>query len=139
MPKRAPAPHPDDPNARKKKNLDSDSPRGDYITTNREMIIMSVREKLLAGISLGFNETQNQQQQQNTAHDGRNNFRIATLQQYMDKGFRVNPRILRSLQASSQSQTMMFPDEEEEELWESESSQRREILTHHFCRRIDQR
>ncbi|KAM0251119.1 hypothetical protein ACHAQJ_008325 [Trichoderma viride] len=137
MPKRALAPHPDDPNAKKKKR-NSDNPGKDCMPTDGEMMGMSVREKLLAGISSGFAKIQ-KQQQQNAAHNSQNYCLVATLQQYMDDGFHVNPKILKTLKAPSQSQTMMFPEEEEEESLESDISQRKEMLTHHFCRRIDQR
>ncbi|KAL7798145.1 hypothetical protein V8C37DRAFT_399467 [Trichoderma ceciliae] len=84
---------------------------------------MSIREKLLAGVSFGFAETQ-KQHQQNAAHNRQTYTLVASLQQVIDDAFRVSPSIRRVLKDASQSETMMLPEKEEEELWEQATSRR---------------
>lgn len=141
MPKHGFDSHLDPPNA-KKKRLSNSSNEG-FNPMSMEMKGMSVREKLLAGVIIGFEKAQNQQrqhgQQQQAAHNSQIYYEVATLQHSLDKESHVNPRILRSMNSPSQSRKMMFPDEEEEEYQKSNSAERKEINMHHFCRRIDQR
>jgi hypothetical protein len=123
----------------KKKKRISDGLTQDFGPIKMEKTERSVREKLLAGIAIGLNKAQNQQQQ--AAHNGQSFYEVAALQDSLDKAFHVNPRILQTMNSPSQSQTVMFPAEEEEEneYQKSHPSGRSDIILDHFCRRIDQR
>lgn len=102
---------------------------------------MSVREKLLAGVAVGFKKAQIEQQQQQAAEANRSFHEVATLQDALDKEFHVNPRILQSINSPSQSGTVMIPKEEDEAA-EARKSRRHELgklLLDHYVRRKDQR
>lgn len=142
MPKHASGSHLDSSSAKKRRVPDRSN--NDFVPMDKEIENMSVREKLLAGVAIGFKKAQNQQQQQQgqqqqAAHNSQSYYEVATLQDSLDKELHVNTRILQSMNSPSQSQTMMFPAEEEEEYQESNHYDRKEIGIHHFCRRIDQR
>lgn len=139
MPKHAIDSHPESPKAKKKKRV-SDGSINDSGAMDTEKTEGSVREKLLAGIAIGFRKAQGHQQQQ-AAKESQSFYEVATLQDSLDKEFHVNPRILQSLNSPSQSQNVLIPAEEEkeDEYQRPHPSRRSDIILDHFCRRIDQR
>ncbi|UKZ62905.1 uncharacterized protein TrAtP1_004137 [Trichoderma atroviride] len=139
MPKHAFDSHLESPRAKKKKHV-SDNSTIDFGTKNMDKTEKSVRDKLLAGIAIGFTKARNQQQQQ-AAQDTQSFYEVATWQDSLDKEFHVNPRILQNLNSPSQSQNVQIPkvEEDEEKYRKRHPSERSDILLDHFVRRTDQR
>lgn len=139
MPKHALDPHLDSPKAKKKKRVSDGSVKdlGAMDTKKKER---SVREKLLAGIAIGFTKARNQQQQQ-AAQGNQSFYEVATLQDSLDKQFHVNPRILQILNSPTQSQNVLIPaqEEKEDEYQKPHPSGRSDIILDHFCRRTNER
>lgn len=99
---------------------------------------MSVREKLLAGVSFSFVRRQQDQQQKKPAHNQPSYAPVASLQKAVDEAFRVKPSIRQSLDDTPES-GMMLPGEIEETFYYESLDQRRKILTDHFNQRMTQR
>ncbi|RFU75530.1 hypothetical protein TARUN_6717 [Trichoderma arundinaceum] len=102
----------------------------------RALESLSVREKLLGGISLSFAEAQ--KQRWNPAGNRRRCSLVGNLQKSLDAEFHLSPSIFYGLNDRLGPETMVLP-EEEEELREAKSTRRKQILTNHFRRGIRQR
>ncbi|KAL7941708.1 hypothetical protein V8C42DRAFT_360704 [Trichoderma barbatum] len=137
MPKQAPTPRRRDGPFSKKDGLEHKQ-RRKRLPTNSEMKKMSVREKLLAGVSSSFAEPQ-RQQQQDAPHNQPIYAPVASLQHVLDEAIHMNPKIHRSLDDSPGSGTMMLPGEVEKGLWAEDLAKRRIILSDHFFHRMNQR
>ncbi|PNP54178.1 hypothetical protein THARTR1_05385 [Trichoderma harzianum] len=137
MPKHALTLHNDEDPSDKKRKVERGL-RQNRLPTDGEMDTMSVREKLLAGVSFSFVRRQQDQQQKKPAHNQPIYAPVASLQKAVDEAFRVKPSIRQSLNEATES-GMMLPKETEESLWAEPLNQRREILTDHFHQRMSQR
>ncbi|KAL6851586.1 hypothetical protein J3F83DRAFT_765094 [Trichoderma novae-zelandiae] len=108
---------------------------------------ISVRDRLLAGVAFnlaGGRQMMQQQQypQMETAPHNRYQMYgpVASLQQSIDEAFRVPPRIHEALaDAPDAETTITLREDVEADLLEMDMAQRREILSEHFCRRLDER
>ncbi|KAH0528406.1 hypothetical protein TsFJ059_003278 [Trichoderma semiorbis] len=137
MPKHALTLH-DDENPSGKKSKVKRGMKQNHLPTDEEMETMSVREKLLAGVSFSFARRQQDQQQKQPAHNQPIYAPVATLQKALDEAFRVKPSIRQSLDDAPES-GMMLPGEIEERFYAESLGQRRKILTDHFHQRMNQR
>ncbi|OPB38949.1 hypothetical protein A0O28_0046540 [Trichoderma guizhouense] len=137
MPKHALTLH-DDENPSGKKSKVERGPKQNHLPTDGEMENMSVREKLLAGVSFSFVRRQQVLQQQKPAHNQPSYAPVASLQEIVDEAFRVKPSIRQSLDDAPES-GMMLPGEIEERFYEESLVQRRKILTDHYHQRMTQR
>lgn len=137
MPKHSLTLHHDEDPSGKKRKVESGL-RQNHLPTNGDMETMSVREKLLAGVSLSFGRRQQDQQQKKPAHNQPCYVPVASLQKAVDEAFRVNPSIRQSLDDDPES-GMMLPGEIEDRFWAETLDQRREILRDHYHKRMSQR
>ncbi|KKP01167.1 hypothetical protein THAR02_06732 [Trichoderma harzianum] len=137
MPKHALALH-DDENPSGKKSKVERGLKQNYLPTDGEMETMSVREKLLAGVSFSFVRRQQDLQQKKPVHNQPSYAPVASLQKAVDEAFRVKPSIRQSLGDAPES-GMMLPGEIEETFYAESLDQRRKILTDHFHQRMTQR
>ncbi|KAL7956253.1 hypothetical protein V8C34DRAFT_326395 [Trichoderma compactum] len=137
MPKHALTLHHDEDPSGKKRRVESGLGQN-HLPTDREMETMSVREKLLAGVSFSFVRRQQGQQQKKPAHNQPSDAPVTSLQKAVDEAFRVNPSIRQTLDADPES-GMMLPGEIEERFWAETLDQRREILRDHYHQRMSQR
>lgn len=137
MPKHALTLH-DDENPSGKKSKVERGPKQNHLPTDGEMENMSVREKLLAGVSFSFVRRQQVLQQQKPAHNQPSYAPVASLQEIVDEVFRVKPSIRQSLDDAPES-GMMLPGEIEERFYDESLVQRRKILTDHYHQRMTQR
>ncbi|KAM6488561.1 hypothetical protein HDV62DRAFT_385483 [Trichoderma sp. SZMC 28011] len=128
----------DDENPSGKKSKIERGLRQNHLPTDGEMETMSVRKKLLAGVSFSFVRRQHDQQQKKPAHNQPIYAPVASLQKAVDEAFRVKPSIRQSLDDAPES-GMMLPGEIEERFYDESLDQRRKILTDHFHQRMTQR
>ncbi|KAL7927773.1 hypothetical protein ACQKWADRAFT_308502 [Trichoderma austrokoningii] len=137
MSKHASDSHLECPSAKKKRV--SDSLPNAFGPMNMEKAEMSVREKLLTGVAIGFKKTQIKKQQ--AAEASQSFYEVATLQDALDKEFHVNPRILQRINSPWQSGTMVIPKEEDEAAEDRNSRRDRQgdVMLDHYLRRKEQR